>query len=102
VRQILLLNTIFYDYLIDCGVDERHIVKFAFDSADDLEEIGESIIALQREKRKVNPEKFMGYIKSKITGSGVYYLLLDEVQELDCFEAVLNGYLHKDNFIVLS
>ena len=27
----------------------------------------------------------------------MYYLLLDEVQLLDCFEAVLNGYLRKDN-----
>lgn len=30
----------------------------------------------------------------------MYYLLLDEVQMLDCFEAVLNGYLRKDNMDV--
>jgi len=95
-----LLNTIFYNYLIGSGVDEKHIIRFAFDSADDLETIGESVIALQREKRKVNPEKFTAYIKDKIVGGGIYYLLLDEVQELDCFEAVLNGYLRKDNLDV--
>ena len=27
----------------------------------------------------------------------MYYLFLDEIQMLDCFEAVLNGYLRKDN-----
>lgn len=30
----------------------------------------------------------------------MYYLLLDEVQMLDCFEAVLNGYLRKENMDV--
>lgn len=95
-----LLNTIFYSYLLSRGVGDEHIIKFAFDSADDLEAIGESVIALQREKRKVNPEKFIAYIKGKISDDGVYYLLLDEVQELDCFEAVLNGYLHKSNLDV--
>lgn len=27
----------------------------------------------------------------------MYYLVLDEVQMLDCFEAVLNSYLRKSN-----
>ena len=30
----------------------------------------------------------------------MYYLLLDEIQMLDCFEAVLNGYLRKNNMDV--
>ena len=30
----------------------------------------------------------------------MYYLLLDEVQLMDCFESVLNGYLRKDNMDV--
>lgn len=30
----------------------------------------------------------------------MYYLLLDEIQMLDCFEAVLNSYLRKDNMDV--
>lgn len=30
----------------------------------------------------------------------MYYLLLDEIQMLDCFEAVLNGYLRKENMDV--
>ena len=52
------------------------------------------------EKRKVDPEKFMAYIRSKVVDNGMYYLLLDEIQLLDCFETVLNGYLRKDNLDV--
>ncbi len=95
-----LLNTIFYQHLLDNGVDESHIIRFAFDSADDLFLIGESLIKVEREKRGVDPEKFMEYIRSKTTGEGMYYLLLDEVQLLDCFVSVLNGYLRKSNMDV--
>ena len=42
----------------------------------------------------------MAYIRSKVVDNSVYYLLLDEVQMLDCFEAVLNGYLRKENMDV--
>ena len=42
----------------------------------------------------------MAYIRSKMTDNNMYYLLLDEVQMLDCFEAVLNGYLRKENMDV--
>lgn len=95
-----LLNHIFYKYLLDSGVEADHIIRFAFDSADDLYLIGESLIQIEKEKRGVDPEKFMAYIRSKATGEGMYYLLLDEVQLMDCFEAVLNGYLRKDNMDV--
>ena len=39
----------------------------------------------------------MAYIRTQIVDDKMYYLLLDEVQMLDCFESVLNGYLRKDN-----
>ena len=54
-----LLNILFYRHLLECGVDEKHIIRFAFDSADDLYLIGESLIELEKKKRKVDPEKFM-------------------------------------------
>lgn len=92
-----LLNEIFYSALKNEGVDESHIIKFAFDSAQDLKKIGEDLLTLQKEKRKVSPEKFLLYIEAKITDNGNYYLLLDEIQELGNFEAVLNGYLRKSN-----
>lgn len=92
-----LLNTLFYQHLLSSGVPADHIIKFAFDSADDLALIGENLIKLQKKNKKVDPEKFMAYIRSVVTDDDMYYLLLDEVQLLDCFEAVLNGYLRKDN-----
>lgn len=95
-----LLNNLFYHHLLESGVDAEHIIRFAFDSADDLYLIGESLIQIEKEKRGADPEKFMAYIRSKVIDNSVYYLLLDEVQMLDCFEAVLNGYLRKENMDV--
>ena len=95
-----LLNTLFYQHLINEGVDESHIIRFAFDSADDLYLIGENLIDLEKNDKKVDPEKFMAYVRSRVVDKDMYYLLLDEVQMLDCFETVLNGYLRKDNLDV--
>lgn len=100
MQQSCLLNNLFYHHLLESGVDADHIIRIAFDSADDLYLIGESLIQIEKEKRGVDPEKFMAYIRSKVAGEGMYYLLLDEIQMLDCFEAVLNGYLRKDNMDV--
>lgn len=82
------------------GIDKEHIIRFAFNSADDLHLIWESLISVEKEKRSVNLELCMEYILSQISGERKYYLLLDEVQLLDCFESVLNGYLRKDNMDV--
>ena len=95
-----LLNVLFYNYLRSTGVDERHIVRFAFDSADDLRLIGENYREIDRKGSLVDPDKFMDYISSKTEGDGTFYLLLDEVQKLDGFESVLNGYLRKPNLDV--
>jgi len=97
-----LLNTIFYNYLIQSGVNKNHIIMFAFDSADDLMKIGEELSLLDnsREDRKVDPKKFIEYISSQIHDEDMYYILLDEVQNLGSFEAVLNGFLRKDNLDV--
>ena len=92
-----LLNNLFYHHLLGSGVDTDHIIRLAFDSADDLHLIGESLIQMNKEKRGADPEKFTAYIRAKVANDGMYYLLLDEIQMLDCFEAVLNGYLRKEN-----
>lgn len=92
-----LLNNIFYQYLISCGITEDHIIRFAFDFADNLNMIGENLVELEKKNRKVDPKKFMDFIQNKIIDKDMYYLLLDEVQMLDCFELVLNGYMRKDN-----
>lgn len=97
-----LLNTLFYNHLIHEGIDNRHIILFAFDSADDLIKIGEDPILLDNseEDRKVDPKKFLEYVSKQIVDDKMYYLLLDEVQKLGAFESVLNGFLRKKNMDV--
>lgn len=95
-----LLNTIFYNHLLSQGVREDHIIRFAFDSADDLTLIDEDMLEIDEKGCKVDPKKFMAYINTKIVDRGMYYLLLDEVQLLGSFEAVLNGYLRRENMDV--
>ena len=92
-----LLNTIFYDHLIKSGIKEDHIIKFAFDSANDLSLINEDLIELSLNNRKVDPKKFINYINHQIKDNQMYYLLLDEIQNLGAFESVLNGYLRQNN-----
>lgn len=94
-----LLNNLFYNHLIESGVDVDHIIRFDFYSGEDLYLIGERHHS-PIEKHRVDPEKFMAYVRSKVIDEGMYYLLLDEIEELDCFESVLNGYLRKDNMDV--
>lgn len=95
-----LMNDIFYEKLRQEGVDESHIIKFAFDSAEDLLLICEDLQDLFINKKKVDPKKFMTFISQRMIDNDMYYLLLDEVQNLGCFEAVLNGYLRKKNMDV--
>lgn len=95
-----LLNTFFYHHLLSQGIREDHIIRFAFDSADDLALIDEDILEIDEKGRKVDPKKFMAYINTKIVDHDMYYLLLDEVQLLGSFEAVLNGYLRRENMDV--
>ena len=97
-----LLNTIFYNYLIESGVDEERIIKFAFDSGDDLLKIGEDLLDLDilSGERLVDPKKFLDYIKDKTQTKDKYYILLDEVQLLASFEQVLNGFFLLFNFDV--
>ena len=92
-----LLFELFHEYLLNNNVDSNHIIKFAFDSQDYLDLIGEDLLELNIQKRKVDPKKFNDYLKSKIIDNKNYYILLDEIQLLDSFEAVLNGYLRKNN-----
>ena len=97
-----LLNTLFYNYLISQEVPDDHIIKFAFDSAEDLLKIGEDPLVLdnERENRKVDPEKFLRWLLPLIADENMYYILLDEVQKLGAFESVLNGFLRKNNLDV--
>lgn len=94
-----LLNTLFYNHLKSENIAEDHIIKFAFDTAQDLIKIGEDPIILdnKKEDRKVDPSKFLNWLMPQIKGDEMYYLLLDEVQKLGAFESVLNGFLRNSN-----
>lgn len=78
-----LLFKLFYEKLIADGVSENHIIKIALD---DLE------YAEFREKIALYK-----HVKSQITDSDMYYVLLDEIQLVDGFEEVLNSFLHISN-----
>ena len=92
-----LLNHIFYNDLLNEGVNEDHIIRFAFDSASDLKLIHEDLNELTLQNKKVDPNKFLDYINQKLIDKKMYYLLLDEVQNLNNFEIVLNSYLKEEN-----
>ncbi len=97
-----LLNNLFYGHLIESGVREDHIIKFAFDSAEDLLRIGEDPLRFDNsgDGEKADPKKFLEWLLPRFVDSDMYYLLLDEVQLLGAFESVLNGFLRKDNLDV--
>lgn len=81
-----LLDPIFKDYLLSNNVKEDHIIKL------DLDE--------RKNKKYLNPDELDSYIRGLIVDKDVYYLLLDEIQKVDDFESVLNGFLHIENLDV--
>lgn len=78
-----LLNTIFYDYLLENNVIEDHIIKIALDDSDN--------------ENLLNPQNLSKYIKEKIIDKNIYYVILDEIQLVNNFEGVLNGLLRIHN-----
>ena len=78
-----LLNTIFKNYLIEHGIDEEHIIQLSFDE--------------KKNKKYIDPDVLDEYIRSLIKDNEKYYLLLDEIQEVEEFESVLIGFMHIDN-----
>lgn len=78
-----LLNTLFYNHLKETGVNDNHIIKVA------LDDYGNRAL--------LNPDELYSFVKSKITDSNDYYILLDEIQMVDKFESVVNGFMHIEN-----
>ena len=78
-----LLFRLFKKFLTDEGIDNEHIIEMAFDDFGN------------RQYR--NPEVFYDYVKKRINDGRMYYLLLDEVQLMDNFVDVLNGFLYMNN-----
>ena len=81
-----LLDPLFKNYLIESGVNEDHIIKLELDKEENKE---------YHDAHELNK-----YIKSQIKDSDMYYILLDEIQLVDGFEFVLNGFLYERNLDV--
>lgn len=78
-----LLFTLFKKHLLECGVNENHIIEIPFDSFEN--------------KKYRDPEVLYPYVKAQLADDQMYYILLDEVQLLDEFESVLNGFIRIPN-----
>lgn len=78
-----LLFELFHSYLNSIGVDEGHIIELALDDLANVE--------------YRDAVKLLDYIKTRITDTGQYYVLLDEVQMVDGFVDLLNSLLHIRN-----
>ena len=83
-----LLKRIFKDYLLFKGVPEQNIVIVSFD-LDDEEEIYGDL---------TDRKALKDFLYSRIISTNAnYYVILDEVQEVDSFEKIVNGLNAKDN-----
>lgn len=78
-----LLNIIFKNYLIQQGTDEEHIIQLSLDE--------------KKNKKYLNSDVLDEYIRSLIKDKNKYYILLDEIQEVQDFESVLIGFMHINN-----
>lgn len=81
-KSYLLFN-LFKDYLLSEGIEESHIIEIAFDAYEN--------------KQFCDPDVFYPYLKEQIKDDGMYYVLLDEVQLLGEFEAILNSLTRMKN-----
>jgi len=92
-----ILFNLFKNHLIENAIDVKHIITFAFDNIKDLkllQDFSNKSIYVENSK-KIDPFIFNSFIESKIVDNNHYYILLDEIQELDNFSLFLNGYLNE-------
>ena len=84
----VLLNELFYDYLLKDGVFPDHIIKISFD--------------MKKWEALRDSDALYQYICRTITGDDLYYIFLDEIQMVDGFEEVVNwikAEFHADIYI---
>ncbi len=79
-----LLNKIFKDYLLNKGISEDHIINLDLDYIENV--------------KYHDPIMLFEYVMNKRKDNEMYYVLLDEIQEVKDFERVLNSLLGKGNF----
>ena len=73
-----LLDPLFKNYLLESGVKEDHIIKL------DLDE--------RKNNKFLDPDQLDQYIRDLIKDNDQYFLILDEIQKVEDFESVLNGF----------
>ncbi len=78
-----LLFELFKEHLYEEGVDADHIIEVTFDSFENQE--------------FQDPHVLLAHVKAQLKDKKTYYILLDEVQLLGQFEAVLNSLLRIKN-----
>lgn len=78
-----LLFKLYYQYLLDSGINASRIIRIPLDD-EEYEEL--------RESRRLSV-----YIKERLTDDDMWYIFLDEVQLCSGFEAVLNGLNRREN-----
>ena len=81
-----LLFHLFRRHLMEHGVKDDHIIALALDDFIN--------------QQYLQPEALYRYVTERIKDSEMHYVLLDEIQLVEGFEAVLNGFLHRDNLDV--
>lgn len=81
-KSYLLFN-LFKNYLLSEGIETNHIIEIAFDTYED--------------KQFRDPDVLYPYLKEQIKDDDMYYVLLDEVQLLEEFEAILNSLTRMKN-----
>lgn len=82
-----LLTRLYKDYLIADGVPEEDIIIVSLDMDDE-----------NNQSELADKEKLKAYLYSKITDpKRMYYVMLDEIQEVKGFEKLVNGLRAKDN-----
>lgn len=81
-----LLSHVYRDYLLEQGVPEDHIISLSFDQDDEN---------MRDDLLEVNALKT--YLYERIKQNGNYYLMLDEIQEVEGFERLVNGLNAKPN-----
>ena len=85
-----LLTRLYKDYLIADGVPEEDIIIVSLDMDDE-----------NNQSELADKEKLKAYLYSKITDpKRMYYVMLDEIQEVKGFEKLVNGLRAKDNIDV--
>ena len=103
VGKSYILNKLFYEFLLNSGVKKTNIIRFAFDSDEDIDRLedfanGEAVRIKDRKLGYiVNAKVFRRYISSLVNDDEKFYLFLDEVQLLDNFVGTLNSYLRHQN-----